>query len=263
MPPGIAAAAPASRDSSAADEPTHEALLPILSILDGFNHRNKNQHRVACWWAQFDLLRRSLRRLADDLVARTRRRHAQSFKKKQPPKKADPLDDDIAARVDLLLNTTIPSSFLAFTQLTADNQHAALGLVLLGLLASVNTVIAPLVPHQADKGHDDVATAARPTNSPAAVMGPAKDQKQQLDSVDLGVAISRDQIKSAKSLTRRPAPDAEEPIANLSTVPKKRKMDAPLAEAVAAAKDKKREKKPGKKKSKKGDEFSDLFSSLM
>lgn len=43
------------------------ALEPIVHVLDRFNHRHKNQHRVAKWWAAFDGLRRSLRRLEDSI----------------------------------------------------------------------------------------------------------------------------------------------------------------------------------------------------
>jgi len=44
-------------------------LTPALGILDLFAHRNKNQHRLSKWWAQFDMLRRGARKLAADLQA--------------------------------------------------------------------------------------------------------------------------------------------------------------------------------------------------
>jgi hypothetical protein len=42
----------------------HEALGPLLPILDAFNHRHKNQHRASHWWAELQILRRSVRALA-------------------------------------------------------------------------------------------------------------------------------------------------------------------------------------------------------
>jgi hypothetical protein len=33
----------------------------LLAILDAFNHRNKNQHRLSPWWSRFSILRRALR----------------------------------------------------------------------------------------------------------------------------------------------------------------------------------------------------------
>lgn len=46
-----------------------DLLAPALGILDSFAHRNKNQHRLSKWWAQFDMLRRGARKLAADLRA--------------------------------------------------------------------------------------------------------------------------------------------------------------------------------------------------
>lgn len=114
-------------DTADLDRPTVAALVPVLQIFDGFNHRNKNQHRVARWWARFDLLRRSVRRLHDALEARVRHRHAQSFKapsKKSASKanagvvigngnrRGNALDEHVTARARLLLDSIIPSSFL-------------------------------------------------------------------------------------------------------------------------------------------------------
>lgn len=110
-----------SADGRNPDEQISDALTPVLHILDSFNHRNKNQHRVAHWWSQFDILRRAARRLHDALVARLRHTRAQSFKKRKqqtPPPPPPPtragraLDEDVTARVKTLVDATIPSSFL-------------------------------------------------------------------------------------------------------------------------------------------------------
>lgn len=42
-------------------------LQPLVSIFAGFNHRNKNQHRHAVWWAAFNSLRRNVGRLIGEL----------------------------------------------------------------------------------------------------------------------------------------------------------------------------------------------------
>ncbi|GKT43808.1 uncharacterized protein ColSpa_03989 [Colletotrichum spaethianum] len=255
------------------DQPAIAALVPVLQILDSFNHRNKNQHRVARWWARFDVLRRSARRLHDALEARARHRHAQSFK--APSKKSagrpspgtgtsngdrrgNALDEDVTARVRLLLDTTIPSSFF---QLAADGQHAALGLVLLGVLARINSAIAPLAPRQPERG-DETPMANPPASHDAVV---ANEGQANPEPMGLGVAVSRDQMKlAAKPLARHPTKD-DEAVAPVASKKKRRLADAPTTEPEPSkpAKERKSEKKPGKKKSKKGDEFSDLFSSLM
>lgn len=55
-------------------QPVLDRLAPALEILDGFHHRNKNQHRLSKWWAQLDMLRRATRKLALDLQASIRDR---------------------------------------------------------------------------------------------------------------------------------------------------------------------------------------------
>ncbi|KAJ0158771.1 hypothetical protein CTA2_10941 [Colletotrichum tanaceti] len=265
-------------DTADLDRPTVAALVPVLQIFDGFNHRNKNQHRVARWWARFDLLRRSVRRLHDALEARVRHRHAQSFK--APSKKSaskaiagavigngnrrdNALDGHVTARARLLLDTIIPSSFIAFSQLAADNQHAALGLCLLGVLARINSTVAPLVSRQSERGGDMPIT--NPSASHDAVT--VTEDQAASEPMGLGVAISRDQLKlAAKPPTRRPRKDEWDAVTSTATKKKRNMVDASDSESEPSSKPvklKKPEKKPGKKKSKRGDEFSDLFSSLI
>lgn len=45
------------------------SLVTASHILDGFAHRNKNQHRATRWWGPFDMLRRSLHKTLPDLEA--------------------------------------------------------------------------------------------------------------------------------------------------------------------------------------------------
>lgn len=59
------------------DLPTLQSSLTRLStaahLLDGFVHRNKNQHRGTRWWAPFDMLRRSVHKLLPDLEGAVQR----------------------------------------------------------------------------------------------------------------------------------------------------------------------------------------------
>lgn len=52
------------------------SLATATHILDGFAHRNKNQHRSTKWWASFDMLRRSLHKILPDLEAAVQRAKA-------------------------------------------------------------------------------------------------------------------------------------------------------------------------------------------
>ncbi|KAF3810665.1 hypothetical protein GCG54_00006573 [Colletotrichum gloeosporioides] len=240
------------------DELITGALIPVLHILDSFNHRNKNQHHVARWWIQFDLLRRAVKRLHDALVLRIQHAQAQGHRmqKQKTSKHKHDLDGDVSTRVETLIDQIIPSSFLAFTQLTADNQHAALGLVLLGVLASINSAVASLVPDCVEEGRHEPPAALSAAQPTAAL---AKDTKAASGPVDFGIAISRDQLQLATKPQSTLRPGGKE-----AAKEKKRKVVSPVENAgpMRSLKDKKIEKKP-KKKSKKGDEFSDLFSSLM
>lgn len=59
------------------DLPILQSSLTRLStaahLLDGFVHRNKNQHRGTRWWAPFDMLRRGVRKLLPDLEGAVQR----------------------------------------------------------------------------------------------------------------------------------------------------------------------------------------------
>ncbi|OHF00093.1 hypothetical protein CORC01_04501 [Colletotrichum orchidophilum] len=272
--------------AAAPDEATITTLIPVLAILDSFNHRNKNQHRVAHWWSTFDILRRSVRRLHDALEAQARHRRALSFKSSSSSSSAssskskksavagkpvssaerrqNALDEDVAARVRMLLDPTIPSSFSSFTQIAADNQHAALGLVLLGLLARINSAVALLAPPRPEKV-TPVGDAASSSSTGQVVVAVADERQHQSESKGLGVAISRDQLKlAAKPSDHRSSSRNIDEVVPAVLPPKKRKLIAASALDTKPNKPAKEENSvKKKKKSKKGDDFSDLFSSLM
>lgn len=43
-----------------------DEISKLQAILDAFNHRNKNQHRLSPWWSRFNILRRALRALSHE-----------------------------------------------------------------------------------------------------------------------------------------------------------------------------------------------------
>ena len=59
-----------------------ERVGQALHILDAFNHRNKNQHHSSRWWAQFEMLRRSVRKTIPEVEAAV-----EAFKRKAPVKR--------------------------------------------------------------------------------------------------------------------------------------------------------------------------------
>lgn len=60
------------------------SLTTATHILDGFAHRNKNQHRGTKWWASFATLRRNLHKLLPDLEGALQRAELVKARKTQP-----------------------------------------------------------------------------------------------------------------------------------------------------------------------------------
>jgi ribonuclease MRP protein subunit RMP1 len=157
----------------------------------------------------------------------------------------------------------------AFSQLAADNQFATLGLVLLGVLAQVNTACVHLVGERAE-------TDGLPT-TPAEPIGSSK-KKGQLrasggvaaddDTVDRGQVVSREEVaRSGKLLETTEGPPAKRKTKGAGDVPPSQKKEqqnvVPKEDKATVGKEKSAKKKKNKgKKGKSGDEFDDLFSSL-
>lgn len=66
-------------------------LRPLQPLLAGFNHRNRNQHRLARWWGAFGMLRRSAGRLVGALEreASSAGSRAKARRKKERSRKGD------------------------------------------------------------------------------------------------------------------------------------------------------------------------------
>ncbi|TEA10204.1 Ribonuclease MRP protein subunit rmp1 [Colletotrichum sidae] len=249
-------------------------LSSALQVLDSFNRRNKNQHRVASWWTQFGLLRRCARKLDDTLAVyllSLQVRNLKRAKQSQPQvlsRNGKALDHDLTSQARKFVESTIPLSFLAFTQLAADNQHAALGLVLLGVLASINSVVTRLLPP--DPQDEQLS---RDIEAPKLPHPKIVDKTAQIDPRGFGEIISRDQlslsVKTRPQSTLPPPPSppsppehAQEPEIRIAA--KKRKPTVTTTGTASAKRS--MEQRPHKsqtKKTKKSDPFSDIFSSLI
>jgi|SRR3569833_1395288 len=93
----------------------HGKLISVQPILQGFNHRNKNQHRTSKWWAQFDMLRRHTQKLAGELrqavEAEAARSRSTTKSKKTARKPTDELSA-VKARARWLRETYLPQVYL-------------------------------------------------------------------------------------------------------------------------------------------------------
>lgn len=161
----------------------------------------------------------------------------------------------------------------AFTQLAADLQFAALGLVLLGVLAQIHAALSLLLgDDQAEPGTPP--PAGLPASTPGALLQPSTHEKKPpLGTEDAGVMVTREEISLGQAVSRgtegkkrksSEMPEVKQsqtraaesglqelPLEDLKTVPR-------LADAQGI-----KDKKIKKKKRKKDDEFGDLFSSLL
>ncbi|KAL7894179.1 hypothetical protein HDV63DRAFT_271261 [Trichoderma sp. SZMC 28014] len=213
---------------------TAAPFTPLLPILNAFNHRHHNQHRLAHWWPVFRSLRRTIRNLIDDL---------------SPPaslsSRPSPRREAIPPRAVWLHKHLIPRAYVAFSQLAADNQHAPLGLLLLAILARIHTALSPL--SSIDNSVPKPQPKANRTND--------------LTNQDKGVAIARELPLSKNS------PSTTQHLSDSNDQQQGSKIDR---EAIKPPKSKLKEASPSssiskdkkKKKKSKGDALSSLFGSL-
>ncbi|SPN98327.1 uncharacterized protein DNG_01377 [Cephalotrichum gorgonifer] len=242
-------------------------LAPISALLDAFNHRNKNQHRRTAWWGHFNLLRRAVRRLSSPNSPGNRAPRGQGGGASR---------DALARRARWVAEYVIPPSYRSFSQLTADNQYAPLGLVLLGTLARFNSIISSLLP--SDPGPTpaprlQLTAVAERSRAGNRAPSPAPTPEHQMD---LGVAISRDEFL-APTVSRR-TPDVRDKLKGVVSLDGDAKStsvrrkpaakatppgaDSSVSVLVTRDNDKDKVKKKKKKKKIGGTDLSDLFDSI-
>ncbi|KAI1212984.1 uncharacterized protein F4807DRAFT_412437 [Annulohypoxylon truncatum] len=269
-----------------------DKLQPLQPVLRGFNHRNRNQHRRAAWWAPFGMLRRHVDKLVDELFDGAAATAAKS-KKNKKRKRGEDSSEDRAERkarghVKWLRDVLVPKCYLAFSHLTADNQFATLGIVLLSALAQVNATCIQLIG-------EAVATTAEgdssnlPTCELVDATGAGKESSSSINkelppempSQKGGAVISRDEVARAEKLRRKNTQFKEGDQARSPNVPSSARKNADhdndatptekqrgivskgKTKEIGNASSKEALKPPKKKKAKKGgDEFDNLFKGL-
>ncbi|KAK4193622.1 hypothetical protein QBC35DRAFT_536898 [Podospora australis] len=255
-----------------------ESLSPVHEILCRFHHRNKNQHRIAKWWAQADMLRRHTGKfifcLENALEEAERLERIGSLmkrkkKKTEKRKREEEEEEEIKKRAGYLRWGLGPGCFLAFTQLAADRQFAHLGLMLLGVLAQVDqacVVFAPDPSPVADDDDDDSGVALNDGGETGLQLetvnrggrGAVTEEvvmSMEVDA-DMGVAISRE-VFMAEAPPQEPPKKTktdQSPSISKPRQPEEEEEDEKAEE----------EPKPKKKMPKvvKGDEFDDIFGSF-
>ena len=152
-------------------------------LLHGLHCRHKNQHRVSTyWWPSFNQLRRAVTRLRDDV---------QSADTKNGMNR-------VTSRVGET-RALVPKVYLAFSRLVADKQFAPLGLLLVGVLAQVQSAVNGIervlgitadtvdAAHAKTGGGSDAPSTSAPRDNTG-----KQSASRSLPDIDFGVAISRD-----------------------------------------------------------------------
>lgn len=137
----------------------------------------------------------------------------------------------------------------AFSSLVADNQYSVLGLMLLGTLARVKSVLGRLVE---DEDENEVEMRGDDVAVEAAEVVVEQDEKQ---SHDFGEVVRREEILAAVK-------EEVGAVTEKKSRPKKRlAIDKDEMSSKAGSTPSKAPKK--KRKKGKGDAFDDLFASLL
>ncbi|KAH6715227.1 hypothetical protein BKA61DRAFT_655519 [Leptodontidium sp. MPI-SDFR-AT-0119] len=278
---------PPSPNSSSTTTPLTE-LTSITHLLHLTHHRNKNQHRLAKWWKAFSILRRQVGKLVAEVEVLERcvkfsssasttttatagglSGNVNAGKADGKRKKGEDGDwagegeskylraarETVEEHVEFMEVWVLPKCFLAFSNLVADNQYAALGLMLMATLARVRSVLRVLGNgKEKESGNESGDEEGKGDAREVLAAEPMVDARE----TDLGEVVGREEIvgiegedgglvvkkiKKIKKKKRRERAEEEESDAGAETVP------APA-------------KRP-KKKRKKGDAFDDLFAGLI
>ncbi|EWY91701.1 hypothetical protein FOYG_08713 [Fusarium oxysporum NRRL 32931] len=228
---------------------TSDSLAPLIPILNGFAHRHKNQHSSSHWWSSFSVLRRAVRNLVNDLNSRPKKVKSGGVKRDVYP---------ALARAKWIMRHVVPGAFVTFSQLAADNQHAPLGLLLLSVLARTNTLLSQLVPDHDHNPPISTSTEPMPSELSKHQTSDLKTDDAPNAGVDMGVAISRDELLSTQKKTK-PVPKADSRSKDLKLKEYETKTTHTDTKKISSKSD--TMDKP-KKKTKNSDELSSLFGSL-
>ncbi|KAI1268656.1 hypothetical protein F5Y18DRAFT_238119 [Xylariaceae sp. FL1019] len=162
-------------------------LQSLQPIFKGIAHRNHNQHRRSSWWPSFGMLRRNCDKfisalqcaISEEQVNAAKAAKAQKASNKKRRREAlAGIEHDESAKGYLVVgevknsnekavayavwmrNVLVPKCYVAFSQLTADNQFATLGVVLISALSQVHAVCRLVAPVPESPGPDYPADGA-------------------------------------------------------------------------------------------------------
>ncbi|CZT46210.1 uncharacterized protein RSE6_06609 [Rhynchosporium secalis] len=222
------------------DAPLQE-LTSISQLLHLTHHRNKNQHRLAKWWKAFSVLRRQVGRLVAEVETLER---AVKFS-------SGASLGEKSRKKGIRKQLEKEEESKAFSNVIADNQYAALGLMIMATLARVQTLLKSL-----EKESESESENGDPDLPPSAAKGLDAESVDIARGTDLGEVVSREDVVDMEE-------DDGVDIKKLKKKKKRRERVEDEGEAESAAGVAATPAKRPKKKRKKGDAFDDLFAGLI
>ncbi|KAF8859625.1 hypothetical protein BDZ45DRAFT_673166 [Acephala macrosclerotiorum] len=232
------------------------SLHEINQLLHLIHHRNKNQHRLLKWYKPFSILRRNIAKLHSEveILETAEKFSSKGGKGEKYVKEAREVVED---RVEFLGERVLGSAYLAFSTVVKNLQYAHLGVMLLGMLARIRSVIRPLGKEKPEEDEEEDEEEVFLKRSEQVMELAREDEDMQ----DLGEVVRREELAQDEEQ------DEEE---ETQAVPKTLKGKRAKAKAMSLLdsdsesrprKSSKEEKK--KKKRKRGDAFDDLFDGLI
>jgi ribonuclease MRP protein subunit RMP1 len=202
-------ASPSSKlPSPRAPHTNREILSQISNVFHLLHHRNKNQHRRSTWYKWFSLLRRHISKLLVDqselealnsipAVPLSKASRAASKKLERESTwnvsggvgvgaRTPVLKRRIARKETYLREIILPGAWLSFSNLVAEKQFGQLGVVLVGCLGELGTVLGSRTQREGEGievGHDLTACGERERGT-AIAEGQTTVERRQKGPVD-------------------------------------------------------------------------------
>ncbi|KAK0748825.1 hypothetical protein B0T21DRAFT_447481 [Apiosordaria backusii] len=128
------------------------SLYPLSEILQRLHHRNKNQHSSSLWYSSFDILRRNVAKLVSEIETCLDNAPPEGDNRKVNKVRAEKARkwdhqgvEKVRKRAGFVKHEMVKGCWVRFGGLVGDRQFAQVGLVLMGVLGGVNTVVQGLV----------------------------------------------------------------------------------------------------------------------
>ncbi|KIW57581.1 hypothetical protein PV05_06122 [Exophiala xenobiotica] len=215
----------------------------VKSLLDQVWARNKNQHRTQPWWRSLGILKKAITQLVVlDGKQRQLRQRATAAVDAKTVRKRFEQEAQIRIERDVwnerIREVLVPRAYVGFTGLVADKQFANLGVVLVGVLADVMSVVGAPTPSKEETSTspqedvEDVYVSHQPNGKPRSLTATSlritglqggELVERMYDSDDAGEVIERTEKDETPSDQRR---------RSISTTRGPKSMDGTAADAT-------------------------------